>query len=312
MPMPPTPSPPASNAAPTGALQSAGLHRPPDLSIEHWWHRVPHRQWPQQADRLSAIGPALPPLLHASRPLSEVHRLDLALFVVFEEVALRVSGALARRAPTQGTLTFAAQQTIDEAQHYESFLRRSDQSRALVDLPPGQVEDAILTPPLRRFIDHCYEVADGGTFLEGLTLTNLLLEGMAYPLYAYEERYWRPVDPHLAQLVRGAFVDETRHVTYGAHLVRTLLADDPAARGRIATLCQQARLALREVFHYYVRVFVRLFDVVARRHADLFADAEIAPGRRIADTPYADQVALIQSSIDREHARLLDAAGLTP
>lgn len=281
-----------------------------DLSVEHWWRRVPSRQWPHEAQELAKVDETLAPIFRESRPLAEVHRLDLALFVVFEEAALRVSGALVRRAPTQDALSFSAQQTLDEAHHYEMFLRRSDQSRALADLPGGKVDTAILTPPLRRFIDRCYEVADSGSFLEGLTLVNLLLEGMAYPLYAYEERYWRPIDPYLARLVRSAFVDETRHVAFGAHLVKELLADDPAEKARVTRLCGEARQALREVFQYYVRVFVGLFDAVARRHRELFAGAEMSPGKLISETPYAEQVALIHHSIDSEHTRLLGAAGL--
>jgi hypothetical protein len=283
---------------------------PIDLTVSRYWQRVPSRQWPREAQALAALGDGLAPILSESKPLAEVHRLDLALFVVFEEVALRVSGALVRRAPRPEALSFAAQQTLDEAHHYEVFVRRSDQSRALHGLPPGQVDLAILTPPLRRFIERCYEVADGGSFVEGLTLTNLLLEGMAYPLYRYEERYWQPIDPYLARLIRGAFVDETRHVRYGAELLKSLLRDDAAERARVTRLCVEARQALREVFRYYVRVFVGLFDAVARRHRELFADAELFPGRRIAETPYAEQVELIHHSIDVEHARLLQAAGL--
>ena len=65
-----------------------------------------------------------------------------------------------------------------------------------------------------------------------------------------------------------------------------------------------------EVFDYYVRKFVGLFDAVARRHRTLFADAELEPGRRLADTPYEEQIASIRHSIDTEHARLLGRAGL--
>jgi len=42
----------------------------------------------------------------------------------------------------------------------------------------------------------------------------------------------------------------------------------------------------------------------------LFAGAQLAPGRLIADTPYEEQVALIHASIDKEHARLIARAGL--
>lgn len=280
------------------------------FSVRRWSAAVPSRQWAREASELLDLGETLPPVLTESRPLAEVHRLDLGLFVVFEEAALRVSGALVRRAPTEAALRFAAQQTLDEAHHHEVFRARLDRAQDHAGLPRGTGEQAILTPPLRRFIDRCYEVADAGSFIEGLTLVNLVLEGMAYPLYAYEERYWRRIDPYLARLVRGAFTDETRHVTFGARLVDDLLRDDPVRRARVARLCDEARRALAEIFTYYVRSFVGLFDAVARRHPALFQGVEFAPGRRIADTPYEEQVAAIHHSIDVEHRRLLGQAGL--
>jgi hypothetical protein len=134
---------------------------------------------------------------------------------------------------------------------------------------------------------------------------------MAYPLYAYEERYWAPVDPHLARMVASAFADETRHVAFGAALVRAALDDDPAARARVRRLTDDARQVMGEVFDYYVRKFVGLFDAVARRHRALFADADFEPGRRLADTPYQEQIACIRHRIDTEHARMLARAGLS-
>ena len=65
-----------------------------------------------------------------------------------------------------------------------------------------------------------------------MVLTNLVLEGMAHPLYSYEERYWKPVDPYLARLVRGAFIDETRHVAFGAGVVRRFFWMIPPAGQR--------------------------------------------------------------------------------
>jgi hypothetical protein len=281
-----------------------------NLSIARWVDAVPARQWAREGEELSEIGDGLPELVVASRPLAEVHRLDLALFVVFEEASLRVSGALTRLAPTEDALRFAAQQTLDEAHHYEIFRGRLKAASAAVGAPCEDAEQAILIPPLRRFVDRCYEVADAGSFIEAMVLMNLVLEGMAYPLYSYEERYWRPVDPYLARMVRGAFADETRHVAFGAALVKTLLDGDPERRSKVRALCVDARAALGEVFRYYIRTFVGLFDAVAKRHRDLFAAAEIAPGRLIAETPYEDQVAMIHRSIDDEHARLLARAGL--
>lgn len=280
-----------------------------DLSIQRWTQDVAVRQWGRDDRALESAGAALPATIAGERGLAEVHRLDLSLFVVFEDAALRVSGALVRRAPTDAALAFAAQQTLDEARHHELFARRLALSTAAQGTRPAAA--ALMIPPLRRFLDLCFEVADRGSFLEGLVLTNLVMEGMAYPLYAYERRYWAPVDPYLAGLIDSAFADETRHVAFGAALVREALADDAAARARVQRLTDDARQVMGEVFAYYVRKFVGLFDAVARRHRALFADADFQPGRRLADTPYEEQIACIRHSIDTEHARLLARAGLS-
>jgi hypothetical protein len=281
-----------------------------DLSISRWLRVVPTNQWAREDGALDALGPALPEVILASPPLAQVHRLDLALFVVFEEAALRVSGALTRLAPNLDAMSFAAQQTLDEARHHEMFHRRLELASAALGVGADDARDAILIPPLKAFLDRCYEVADGGSFLEAMVLMNLVLEGMAHPVYSYEERYWKAIDPYLSQLVRSAFIDETRHVAFGAQTVRSLLEGDPGRRAMASGLCAQASLAMGEVFDHYIEEFVGVFDAVARMHPELFGDAECAPGRRIADTPYEEQVRLIRASVDTEHARLIARAGL--
>jgi len=292
----------------TSPLEEDGMT--PKTDIARWVSRVPNRQWIEDDRRLEAIGADLPAGFADSRVLAQVHRLDLSLFVIFEEAALRVSGALVRTAPTLETLRFASQQVIDEARHYEIFRDRLTTSCALTGVGEAAVSDEIMTPPLRRFIDHCNEIVDRGDFVEGLTLMNLVFEGMAYPLYAYEQRYWEPLDPYLSQLVRSAFVDETRHVAFGADLVRGILQGDPAKQARVKRVTDEATAAMGEIFDYYVRKFVKLFDIVARQHQEQFATAEFAAGRRIADTPYAEQVELIRFNMGRQHAALLARAGL--
>ena len=94
---------------------------PIDTSVARWTRDVAVTQWNRDDGALASIGGALPEAIAGERALGEVHRLDLSLFVVFEEVALRVSGALARSAPSRDALSFAAQQTLDEARHHEMF-----------------------------------------------------------------------------------------------------------------------------------------------------------------------------------------------
>ncbi len=280
-----------------------------DYSIDRWVSQVSRRQWLKEEDRWQEMGEAIPHIILENKPLAEVHRLDLSLFVIFEEAALRVSGALTRSAPDADTLNFCAQQTLDEARHLEMFQRRLTLA-ASAQSKPAQAAQSIMSPPLKRFIERCYEVVDRGDFIEGLTLMNLIFEGMAHPLYAYEERYWQPVDPFLAALVRSAFVDESRHVGYGAALIKAALASDSAKKHAVQALCREATQAMAEVFDYYVRSFVSLFDAVAKRHGDLFRGAEFVPGKTIAATPYEEQVRTIQESMQHEHAKLLARAGL--
>jgi len=279
-----------------------------DFSVGRWTRDVASGQWTRDGAALAAIGDAIPESIASSRALAEVHRLDLCLFVVFEEAALRVSGALARHAPTADALAFSAQQTLDEARHYEMFARRL--AASVGTSGSGARVGDIVVPPLQRFLDLSYETADRGTFVDGLVLMNLVLEGMAHPLYGYEQRYWQPVDPYLTRLIGSAFADETRHVALGAATVRAFLDGDAPARARCQRLVREGRQIMAEVFGYYIRKFVGLFDAVARRHQALFAGAEFEPGRRVADTPYADQVKAIHFRIDQEHRRLLGRAGL--
>jgi len=283
---------------------------PTDLSIARWVEAVATRQWARDSRALQALGEPLPEAILVSSELAEVHRLDLALFTVFEEAALRVSGALTRLAPDENALRFAAQQTLDEARHFEMFQDRLALNCEMTNTSQADAAGAILIPPLKSFVERCYEVADGGSFIDAIVLMNLVLEGMAHPLYSYEERYWKALDPYLARLVRAAFADEARHVHQGAMLVRRLLEDDPVRRGQAARLCAEARIVMGEVFEYYIREFVTVFDTVARRHPELFAGVELAPGKLIAKTPYEDQVRIIRASIDDEHSRLIARTGL--
>ena len=282
-----------------------------DATIAGWVAKVPNHQWSKEDDRLMTIGPGLPQPIVESHALAEVHRLDLSLFVIFEEAALRVSGALTRSAPTLDAMNFAAQQTLDEARHREIFWQRLCSSCRATGIVDPQVSEAIMIPPLQRFLEQCYEVVDRGEFIEGMTIMNLVFEGMAYPLYAYEQRYWAPVDPYLALLIRSAFADESRHVVYGAKLINSLLQDDSQRKAKVSALCHDATLLMAEVFDYYIRKFVKLFDTVASMHKDIFADAEFAPGRLISQTPYEEQIRTIHESIRQQHGALLERAGLT-
>ena len=110
---------------------------PVDMSVARWTRDVAVTQWNRDDGALAAIGNGLPPTIAGERALGEVHRLDLSLFVVFEEVALRVSGALARSAPSLDALAFAARTSRGGAPHPASAARRRRARRATARCGPA-------------------------------------------------------------------------------------------------------------------------------------------------------------------------------
>jgi hypothetical protein len=229
----------------------------------------------------------LPDAIAASRPLAEAHRLDLALFVVFEEWSVEVAHTLMRHA--KGVmLAFLTRQAQDDTRHLAVFGARLDQSlavkpagadrtqalllrvlqsgeRTTAALRREEIVNAVIVPPLRRFLDRVRSLANTGDSVEALSLLNLVFKGMACPLSRYEVRFWEKVDPFLSFLIRGADADERRHVTDAARILRTLLAGDAARRGPLLALCEAARAELAEAFRYYARKMVGLSSTYSKQ-----------------------------------------------
>lgn len=258
---------------------------------------------------------AIPEVIINSRPLAEAHRLDLALFVVFEEASVRIAETLARHAPPQPLLDLIARQIRDHSRHLALFSRRLDETLAVHRRDRGQatealllrtlqgvkapaaapllrdnVTNAVVIPPLRRYLEDCQRAADDGAVLDALVLHNLLLKGMACSLYVHEVRYWQPFDPYLADIIRAVKDDEGHHVELAARIVRAL-ADDSVRRDQIRELCAEGYARLLPVFRYYIRKFVELFGVVARQQGKQFfetAEKEIADIESDCAARYAD------------------------
>src|SRR5262249_30661827 len=155
-----------------------------------------------------------------------------------------------------------------------------------------------------------HELAEAGSFVEALTLLDLVLKAMAGAVYAHEVRSWEPVDPCLAGLIRAVADDEVRHVARATHVVRARLGADPGRRARVAALGAAAHRTLREGFRTYTRKLVGLFAAVARECGGRCPGAEVGPGRLPPDAPRRGQVAAVQAASEAAYARTSAQAGL--
>jgi hypothetical protein len=170
--------------------------------------------------------------------------------------------------------------------------------------------DRVTTRQMRQFYDLIGEQVDRGDYVPALLAHNVILEGMAYPVYRYEIKYWSRLDPGLSQIIRGAFADEAHHVSYGEAYVRSLVQGDLALRNRIDTLLKDFERLMTGVFEAVIDHYIGLYQAAANAHMDVMGDIAIFPGKRIAELSEEEQVLMLLDEIRQEHANRLAALGI--
>lgn len=278
------------------------------FTIEKWMKVVP-RGYLDGTTFGHAPEHDVPPEIREQSMLRQVQLMDLALFLAAERTSARVAAALASHAPDDASLVFLATQALDEARHFEAFARRFDEL-GIARADRDRLVDDLLSPAYRGFLDILLEAADRGDYEAGVVGLNVILEGMAFPLYDYEMRYWAPFDPGLVDVIRGAFRDECRHVGFGERAIAHRLARDPAARARVQRVATDLGRKMRDVFRDFLAAFVGFYDLAVQEHPERCRDVEIVPGRRLIDTPADEQVRWLESRIEQVHRERLARLGL--
>lgn len=279
------------------------------FSIQQWfkktaWHNLKDTRYGVKTD-------APPPReeIWTDPLLNQVYKIDLATFIAAEKVSVDCVSSLVRFAPDEVSAGHLATQTLDEARHYEVFCRRM----ADIGVEPGKRDDIVrkyTTPAMRKFFDLIMEQVDKRDFAAATLALNIILEGMAYPVYRYEKAYWSRFDPGLSQIIAGAFADEITHVGYGEAYIRHACATDVVTRNRILKLAGEFHGLMREVFQGVIFHYIGLYQAAANNHMDLIGDVEIFPGHKMAETSEEEQVRILMESISEEYSRRMASMGL--
>jgi len=241
--------------------------------------------------------------------LRQVYLMDLALFIGAERTAVEIASGLTRLAPDHGTMVFLASQTMDEARHFEAFATRFG-DLGLDTSQWQKIGNDYMSPAYRAFLDILLETVDRDDFLGGIVGLNIILEGMAFPLYDYETRYWAPFDPALVEIIEGAFKDECRHVGFGEKYLQYRLHRDVDSRNRIQSLVDDLSRKMNEAFDEFLSAFVGFYDLAIADYPDRCEAIEIIPGRPFAKTSAEEQVQWLRSQIERGHEKRLRRLGL--
>jgi predicted transcriptional regulator len=163
---------------------------------------------------------------------------------------------------------------------------------------------------MRTFYDLIREQVDKRDYIAALVAHNIVLEGMAYPVYRYEIRYWSTLDPALSQIIQGAFADEVQHVSFGMTYLRDNIRYSPELRNRVTQLARDCNRLMTAVFESAIDRYIALYQEAANAHLDLMGDIEIFPGRRMAQITEEEQVRTLLAEIQQEHRKRLGQIGI--
>jgi hypothetical protein len=304
-----------ATTAPANPDQHTPMFTPQDWdnghwSIQHWLERTSWRTLKGTEYGHAPTEKSVLPELFDDGLMRQVCLIDIATFIGAERTSFEASAGLLRCAPDENSKIFLGTQVLDECRHYEIFCKRM----ADFGVAPEK-RDALVkrytTPAIRKFYDLLLEQVEKKDFIAGSLAQNIIMEGMAYPLYRYQIKYWSKVDPSLSQMIQGAFADEAHHVTYGEAIIgHHSKGLDLGRKSRLQGLMESFSRLMIEAFEQAINHYIGLYQECANQHIDLMGDIEIFPGTRMANITEADQVRKLLSEIQHEHKQRSARIGL--
>lgn len=282
---------------------------PSRFDVQHWLGRAAWRTLKETQYGIHPSVGATHPAVHEDKLVNQIYKLDIATFLTAERISYQGIAKLLQHAPDEASQIFLATQVVDESRHYEVFCQRLAQFGVSPAQRDQMMED-MTTKELRSFYDLICEQVDKGDFAAAMMAHNIILEGMAYPVYRYESAYWSVFDPSLTQLIRGAFADEVHHVRFGEAIISryTKLGDD--SRNKMLRLATEFHQLMTGVFESSIQHYIHLYQLVSDQYMDVVGDIEIFQGKKMRDVSEKDQVYILLDQIQQEHTTRMQRIGL--
>ncbi|MFG2947641.1 VlmB-like protein [Streptomyces adustus] len=231
----------------------------------------------------------VPDFLRAPGPLRQALILEFGFRSLAEELATRLLADYVAIAPGVPELEFYATQLIDEARHARVFRDHL----AELGMPAATLVTDIAelaTDYRRQILDPVVEftrdiVRTRADFAGGVAVFAIVIEGVLAPAAELSERKWTPLSPATGEISRGTAIDEIRHLTVAATILKDHLEAHPDYLPRLAEILRAGReLWDRLPDRPFVLHREELFQEGMAARADLIGDYEIWPGVRMLDT----------------------------
>jgi hypothetical protein len=148
-------------------------------------------------------------------------------------------------------------------------------------------------------------------FIGGVVLLTILVEGFLAPSFELSERKWRPIDPRMADMEKGAAIDEVRHLAVGTSIIREHLKQHPDERERLVELIRVGmRLWERLPVADQLSRWENWFQEGIEAHRATIGDYEIWDGRRLVDTSPEERIQKAVEVTSIVHSTRLTDMGL--
>jgi hypothetical protein len=282
---------------------------PQKCNLDYWFSAVPQGTL-RDLVRGHSHRVRVPSYMLAAGPLRDAIMDEFAFRSISEEKATRAICYMVANAPDIDNMEFFGTQLIDEARHSRVFrghilelgVPETELFKTIQKIA-GEDSRKILVP-LEDFALPI--VRDQRDFIAGVVILTILVEGVLAPSAELSERKWRLLDPPAAEIERGANIDEIRHLTVGAAVVRQYLLDRPEEKDRLLEIIVRGRKLWSELPTSDV-IFKRelYFQAGLEQHADIVGDYEVWDNRRLIDTTPEERLVTANNwSMEMQNSRL--------
>lgn len=287
---------------------------PSDCDLQYWFANVPQRTL-----RGNVVGYApelvTPDFLREPGPLRDALIQEVAFRALAEERAARAIGYIVACAPDSATMEFYATQLLDETRHAMIF-RNHLRNLGIAEHEVAAVIAAQTADDQRGILDPLEElgipiVRDKQDFLGGVVLLTILIEGFLAPSFELSERKWRPLDPRMADMEKGAGIDEVRHLAVGTTIIREHIQRHPDERDRLVEIIRGGmRLWEQLPVADQLTRWENWFQEGIEPHRELIGDYEVWDGRRLIDTTPQERIQKALEVTTTVHSTRLTDMGL--
>ncbi|AOY82444.1 hypothetical protein BJP36_23585 [Moorena producens JHB] len=260
-----------------------------DCSVEIWMKEVAQKQrLGTTYGRDAKI--ILPDRVLNESPLRQSLIDEFAFKALSEDYGTRGICHLAAMAQSSEEHEFLVTQVFDEAMHARAFKHHLEEIGACdtnldTFIREKYAEEIrFIFTPLNDFFHNV--AIENKNYLGGVTILTIILEGVLAPTAEMGELKWQRLNPVASNIQHQANLDEIRHLTICANIIKEAIERNPQVLGQVGTV-------LYDGMELWKKIPIK--DIVYKREV-LFQKGMFEHKNIVGDQPLTEELRLIDST----------------